>query len=122
MPHPAFAGLKSSGNLFMKNEIESFIKELASAPEDVQREMLCHYRLMTSACRDCPDTGCPKRMPDEVPDYTKDIDPQARAEYVVYTGKDLLFAVPNPETMYPLFCGVIRDLARGKYKDLFKEE
>lgn len=106
----------------MKNEIESFIEELSSAPEDVQREMLCHYRMITSACRHCPDTGCPKRMPYEVPDYTKDIDPLARAEYVVDTGKSLLFAVPNPETMYPLFCRVIRDLALGKYKDQFKEE
>lgn len=105
----------------MKTEIESFIEELSSAPEDVQREMLCHYRMMTSACKDCPDTGCPKRMPDEVPDYTKDIDPLARAHYLVDTGKHMYFAVPNPECFYGLFCKVIRDLALGKYKDQFKE-
>lgn len=105
----------------MNNEIESFIKELSSAPEDVQREMLCHYRIRTSACRDCPDMGCPKRMSAEVPDYTKDINPLARSEYVVDTGKNLLFAVPNPECFYGLFCKVIRDLALGKYKDQFKE-
>jgi hypothetical protein len=85
--------------------------------------MLCHYRMMTSACRDCPKKKCPRRHNlSEVPDYTKDIDPQTRAEYVVDTGKNLFFAVPNPECFYGMFCKIIRDLALGKYKDQFEEK
>lgn len=107
----------------MNNEIENFIKELSSAPEDVQREMLCHYRQITGACASCPKKKCPRRHNlSEVPDYTKDIDPLARSHYLVDTGKNLLFAVPNPECFYGMFCKVIRDLALGKYKDQFKEE
>ena len=107
----------------MNNEIESFIGELRSAPRNVQAEMLCHYRQVTEACKSCPEKKCPRRHNlSEVPDYTKDIDPLARGHYLVDTGKNLFFAVPNPECFYGMFCKVIRDLALGKYKDQFKEE
>lgn len=107
----------------MNNEIESFIEELSSAPEDVQREMLCHYRQITAACVSCPKKKCPRRHNlSEVPDYTKDFDPLTRAHYLVDTGKHMFFAVPNPECFYGMFCKVIRDLALGKYKDQFEEK
>lgn len=48
-------------------------------------------------------------------------DPEATAHYEVSIGGGLVFAVPNPETHYDLFCDVIRKLGRGEYREMFSE-
>lgn len=101
-------------------------------PEPSMSCVLCkHLKLRQGwerfpICDDCLRAlrlAVAKQREDDSRDYSKlpPLDPEAAAHYDVPIGNGRLFAVPNPELHFGLFCDVIRKLGRGEYKELFKE-
>lgn len=100
---------------------DEFLESLKSAPDFVKDNVMCYYYHNTSACHDCPKQDeCKAREPREIT-LAEEFDPNGRANYLVRLSDHYCFAVPNPETLYGLFCNVIGRLGRGEYVELFTE-
>lgn len=108
----------------MDFDIERLIAEIREAPSYIKENVACYFYHNTQACQRCPKLEeCPRKEPQPIPPALGDkpVDPNELARYTVPVTEYSCIDVPNPKTDFTRFCGVITDLAHGKWVEEIRE-